>query len=112
MRAATVARLLLGTACVAAPGPVLDVIGGADRDDQRTRTVTRVLGGRLVLQAAADLGFGARTRRLDVAVDLSHAASMMPVAAIWPSHRRTALASAALATSIAVLDLRAPRVLR
>jgi hypothetical protein len=54
----------------------------------------------------ADLSFGRRTRVPDVLVDLTHAASMLPAAALWRQHRRSALASAALATGIAVLDLR------
>lgn len=105
MRAATLARLALGAPCLATPGAVLAAIGGADRTDRRTQLVTRVLGGRLVLQAVADLALGRRTRVPDVLVDLTHAASMLPAAALWHEHRRSALASAALATGIAALDL-------
>ena len=106
MRAATVARLAVGLPCLAAPGPVLAAIGGPDRTDRRTQLVTRVLGGRLVLQAVADVAVGRRTRIPDVLVDLTHAASMLPLAALRREHRRSALASAATATGIAALDLR------
>jgi hypothetical protein len=105
VRSATAARAALGSTCLVAPGPVLEVIGGPDMDDPATQLVVQVLGGRLLLQAAADLALGRRTRRFDVLVDLTHAASMLPVAARWPSHRRAALVSAAAATAIALLDL-------
>jgi len=106
VRTATLARLGLGGACLLRPDHVLDVIGGADRDDPLARLVARVLGGRLVLQAGADLVLGRRTRGIGVAVDLAHAGSMLPVAARWPAHRRTALVSAATAAAMALLDLR------
>jgi hypothetical protein len=105
VRSATAARLVLGGACLAAPGGVLAVVGGPDRDDPTTRLAARVLGGRLVLQAAADLALGPRTSRVGALVELTHAASMLPVAVRWPEHRRTALVSAAAAATIAVLDL-------
>ncbi|HEY3529306.1 MAG TPA: hypothetical protein VGK78_09155 [Nocardioides sp.] len=104
MRPATVARVLLGGACIAVPTQLLAVIGGLDRDDGHTRAIVRVLGARLVAQSVADLALGPRTRGFDAAVDLIHAASMVPVAAHWPAHRRTAVASAAIATGTAVLD--------
>jgi hypothetical protein len=105
MRPATAARFVTGTLCLAAPGAVLRAIGGPDRDDPVTGLVARVLGGRLLLQAAADPILGSRARGVGAAVDLSHAASMVPVAIHWQEHRRTALASAAVATAIAALDL-------
>jgi hypothetical protein len=105
MRVATLVRLGLGGTCLAVPGEVLGLVGGPDRGDPRTLLVARVLGGRLVLQGIADLAWGRRTRRLGVAVDLAHAASMLPLAVLWPAHRRTALVSAAAATTTALLDL-------
>ncbi len=106
MRAATLVRLGFGGVCLAAPFEVLGLVGGPDRSDPRTALVTRVLGGRLVLQGLADLAWGRRTGGVGVAVDLTHAASMLPVAALWPAHRRTAMVSAAGATATALLDLR------
>jgi hypothetical protein len=108
MRAATLARLVLGAACLAAPEALLGAVGAPDSRDRRVHGIARVLGARLLLQAALDgvpaVG-GRAVRDLDPAVELTHAASMVPVAAIWPRHRRSASVSAALATGIALLDL-------
>jgi hypothetical protein len=106
VRLATFLRLGLGSACLVSPDLVLDLVGGPDRDDPTTQLVARVLGGRMVLQGAADLTLRGRSRGVGVAVDLAHAASMLPVAALWPAHRRTALVSAAAASTTALLDLR------
>ena len=108
MRVATGARLILGTACLAEPVTLLAVVGGLDRDDAHIRVVVRVLGGRLLTQGVVDLALGSRTRRVDVAIDAAHAASMVLAARHWPDHRRSALVSAILATGIALLDLRRP----
>jgi hypothetical protein len=105
MRPATLVRAALGGACLVTPGSVLNVVGGDDRDDKATRLVTQVLGARLVLQAAADLVLGARTSGVDIAVDALHAASMVPVAVLWPDHRRSAVVSATAAAATAALDL-------
>jgi hypothetical protein len=104
MRSATAARLLLGGACLAAPGRVLTLVGGPHRFDRRTERVTQALGVRMMLQAGLDLALGPRTRGIDVAVELAHATSMLPVAVISRAHRRSALVSAGLATGIALLD--------
>lgn len=109
MSAATVGRLGLGSALLAAPGPALALAGGPDRHDDRVRMVSRVLGGRLVLQAAADVVLRGRLRRLGMAVELGHAASMLPVAALSARHRRTASVSALLATGLLLLDVYAGR---
>jgi hypothetical protein len=103
VRAATPARLALGTACLIAPGPVLAVVGGDA--GRRTLLLARVLGARLTLQAGADLALGRRTRSIDVILDLAHAASMVPLVVGSPVHRRSAGVSAALSTATAVLDL-------
>jgi hypothetical protein len=103
-----VARLVLGAACLAAPGALLGAVGAPDSRDGRVHGIARVLGARLLLQAALDATSGAggrAVRDLDPAVELTHAASMVPVAALWPRHRRSASVSAALATAIAALDL-------
>jgi hypothetical protein len=84
---------------------VLDLVGGPDRHEPVVAAVTRLLGTRLLLQGAADLVLGRRVLRPGVAVELTHAASMVGLAARGPEHRRTALVSAAVATSLAALDL-------
>ena len=104
MRTATAARLALGGVCLVKPTAVLTTIGGADGDDVRTAQLVRVLGGRLIAQASADLVWGPRTRPIDIAVDLTHAGSMLAAAWRWPVHRRSALTSAAIAVGTAVLD--------
>jgi hypothetical protein len=109
VRTATATRLLLGSAVLARPEGVLDVIGGPDHDDDVVLLVARVLGARLVLQGLADLALGSRVRSVDIAIELTHAVSMLPAAALWPGHRRSALFSAAVATSIGLLDLASAR---
>lgn len=104
MSKAAAARLLVGGACVLSPGWVLAAVGAPDQHDRRVRLLARALGARMVVQG----GLEARDRHepaLDVAVELAHAASMLPVAMIWPRHRRSAGVSAAVAVGIAMLDL-------
>jgi hypothetical protein len=109
MRAATALRLGVGGALLAAPGPALALAGGPDRHDDRVRMLSRVLGGRLVVQGVADAALRGRSRRLDMTVELGHAASMLPVVALSARHRRTAWVSAALATGLLLADLYAGR---
>jgi hypothetical protein len=108
VRNAIVARLVLGTVCVAVPDRVLAAVGGPDQEDPRATRIVRALGARLLLQGGLDAALGPRTRRVDIVVELAHAASMLPVALIWPTHRRTALVSAACAAGISLLDVRTP----
>jgi hypothetical protein len=58
-----------------------------------------------VLQAVTDVVRRGRSGRLGMVVELGHAASMAPVVALSPRHRRTAAVSAALATGLLLLDL-------
>jgi hypothetical protein len=105
---ATAVRLVLGAACLAAPRTVLRLIGGLDRDDGRTALAARILGVRMVAQAGAGLVFGARWRDVGIVVDLTHSATMLPVAR-RPEHRRTAMVSAVAAMATAGLDVAAKR---
>jgi hypothetical protein len=105
MRIATAARLVLGTAALFDPNRVLALVGSPDRDERPVRLVARVLGARWLVQALLDVRAGSRMRALDVTVELTHGVSMLPVAAVWPTHRRSALVSASLAAGMAVLDL-------
>jgi hypothetical protein len=102
MRSATTLRLVLGALCLAAPGRVLAAARGSGR---RPAMVVRVLGARLLLQGGLDLTVGTRTRLPDAAIEAAHAASMVSLAAIRPAYRGPALTSAAVATSLALLDL-------
>lgn len=57
--------------------------------------IMRVLGARLLAQAAAESASPNRNIvRLGVLVDLTHAATMLAAALVWPRYRRAALASA------------------
>jgi len=105
MRIATLVRFVLGSACLTAPAAVLAMVDGGDCEDSATRRVARVFGGRMVLQAVADVSLGRRTVRPGALVDVLHAVSMVPPAVCLPRHRRTALASACLATGVGLLDL-------
>jgi hypothetical protein len=105
MRPSTVARLAVGTACLVGPGPVLRAVRAPDHADPRVRAVARVLGARLLAQAGLDLARPGRSHRLDVGVEVTHAASMLPVALRSRTHRRAASASAAVATGLASCDI-------
>ena len=63
--------------------------------------VARILGGRYLLQGLV----GRPTGRAAAAVEVTHAASMVPVAVRSPRHRRAALSSAGAAAAVAVIDL-------
>jgi hypothetical protein len=105
MTTANGVRLVLGSLWLTVPGPALRAVGAPDHDDPSVRAITRVLGLRLVVQAAVAARRGGLPRGLDAAVELTHAASMVPVALLWPAHRRSASVSATAATAIALLDL-------
>jgi hypothetical protein len=62
------------------------------------------LGGRQVVQARLDAA-GLFSPAADTAVDSLHVATMLGVALVRPSHRRTALLGAAHAAMWAALDL-------
>lgn len=103
-RPADVGRLSLGLLLLARPALADDLTGTAD--GREVRVVARVLGARYVAQAVAGLVVHeAWLRPADAAVDVVHAASMLVLARRHPAHRRVALASAALATGFAVLDV-------
>jgi hypothetical protein len=103
--AATAGRLALGLLTLARPASVPTLVRSPDRDDPWTLLAARVLGGRLVLHAVADLTFGRRTRWPGIVVELTHAASMLPVALRSQRHRRSATVSAVCATALACSDL-------
>ena len=105
MSAATATRIGVGSLCIVVPDRVLSAVGAPDWEERGVRWVTRVLGLRLVTQAGLDLVGGLRTRSLDVAVEVTHAASMVTAAIVWPAHRRSASVSATIAAGIATLDL-------
>jgi hypothetical protein len=101
------ARLLLGLSALVHPQALLRPAGSGD--EAGVRTVTRVLGARYVVQSAVGLVLPTRrVARIDAAVDLAHAASMVGAAQVFPRHRRLALSSGALALAFAAADLTEP----
>jgi hypothetical protein len=99
-------RMAWGTVLLLLSDPVLRVVD-AGPSDARTHWVSRVLGGREILQ-----GWIAR-RRLSpswtaggAAVDAAHAATMLGLAIRRPDYRRPATASGLVAGCFAVADLR------
>jgi hypothetical protein len=109
MTPATLVRLTVGGLLLAAPHRVLARIHAPDCDDPAVLVVARVLGARLVVQGALDVAAHGRFRRIGAAVEAAHAASMMPVVTGSPRHRRSAGTSAAVATGLALADLRESR---
>ena len=107
-RPVDLARIGLGGLALARPDVVLDVVRSTD--DRRARAVVRFLGARYVAQGAAGLVVDRSwVVPVDAAVDALHALSMVGAAALWPAHRRAALASAASASLLAAADLRHSR---
>lgn len=103
-RPVDLARLVLGLAATTRPGLLLP-----PRSDPTNAecVVVRILGARYLAQSAA----GVVVRRpclprVDAAIDLTHAATMLALAAAGRRHRRPALLSAAVAAGFAVADLR------
>lgn len=93
----------LGQAAVLLAPPVgaLSRITGAD--GVPPVWIVRVLGARLLAQAAPEAIAPSRNvLRIGVITDLTHAASMLAAAQIWPRYRRAALASAGSAGASAL----------
>lgn len=112
MRGTDVVRLGVGAVALARPQLPVRVAGAPGGGV--VRTVVRVLAARYVVQSVLPQVDGGRLRGTwlrggDAAVDGLHAASMVGLAAIAPSYRRLALGSAALATGLALADVRTAR---
>ena len=106
-RVPTADRVRLGLGVVAVARPQWLLRGLRAADGTRVRRVVRVLGARHVAQAGAGVLLRRHwSPRLDVAVELVHAASTVVLVVVFPSHRRAAVASGAVALALAVMDLR------
>jgi hypothetical protein len=91
------ARVVYGLVLVAIPNRLLHMTSG-QRATPRERALTRVLGARLLAQAAVtDVRPDAVSVALGAEVDLVHAASMLIWAVVDRQSRRLTLMSAALA---------------
>jgi hypothetical protein len=106
-RPVDLARLGFGVWALSRPVDVLRLVGNDDA--KGPRRATRLLGVRYVVQSAAGLLVHRRPPPwLDGGVDLVHAASMVGAAKAFPSHRRLALTSGAVALCFAAADLTEP----
>jgi hypothetical protein len=105
LRVLIVARTLLGTALVIAPGAVLSGVPH-ERIDGPARAFARVLGARHLIQAAITARRHDRTWILaGAAVDAAHAATMAVVAGLRPDWRQVTLTSAATATALSAAGI-------
>ena len=96
------ARIVYGLVLLAAPPPLLRLASGKPATT-RERAVTRVLGARLLTQAAVtDIRPDAVSVALGAEVDFVHAATMLVWAAVDRGTRRLTLLSAATAGLFAV----------
>lgn len=97
-----VLRAGYGVLLVSAPGPMARRFAG-HRPDDRTLVVTRVLGARHLAQAMVTAGEpGPVVLALGVEADLTHAASMVCLAAVDRSRRRAAIIDAVGASCFAL----------
>ncbi|HET7324110.1 MAG TPA: hypothetical protein VFJ06_07255 [Halococcus sp.] len=101
MRPAAVVRALYGALLLVAPEAVIRTV--ADDPSKRTATVGRILGVRHLLQAFT---IGRSESRgwllVGVLVDISHALSMVAIAALSPNYRRLAALDAIVASGWAL----------
>ncbi len=113
-RAVRTAASVLATAgavLLARPRQVVRLV--APGEPEPPLAVVRVLGGRLVVQHVLVALHPTRRRLLAGAVvDAGHALSMVPAAAVWPAHRRQAIASGAVGTASALAALALTRAYR
>jgi hypothetical protein len=98
---AAVLGAVWGAALLIRPNQVLRA-AGADPGLTGAVVAARVLGVRHLAQAAALAARPADVARPAIATDGLHAASMLGLALLAPRYRRAALASALVATALAV----------
>lgn len=104
LRRADAVRVGLGALALGRPRWLLRCTGATD--GTWPRRAVRVLGARYVAQAAAGAVLPGRwSSRLDAGVDLAHAATTVGLAVAFPSHRRAAVVSGAVALVFAAADL-------
>lgn len=95
-------RIVYGTVLLAVPNPVLRLVTG-QAATTRERALTRILGARLLTQAAVtDFHPDAASLALGAQVDFVHAATMLGWAAVDRRSRRLTLLSTGIAGLFAV----------
>ena len=115
-----VVRLGLGLVNLTRPEVPLRLCGG--RTQQHERAAVRILGARYLAQSVIGLAASRLQQRapvsserrpwvreLDVAIEVTHAASMVALAAVSPKRRCLALVSAVTALGFSALDVREVR---
>jgi hypothetical protein len=86
--------------------PRLLRLASAEDADERVRIASRALAARnLATAAVLATGPSRRVRRVVVAIDCAHAASMVALAAVSSGYRRPALVSAAVTTALAIATM-------
>ncbi|HVE24476.1 MAG TPA: hypothetical protein VNC22_03690 [Sporichthya sp.] len=119
-RPVDVVRLGLGLGTLTRPEVALRLSGG--RTQQHERTAIRILGARFIAQSVMGIAASRSQRRppascerrpcvreLDVAIEVTHAATMLALAVASAKHRRLALVSAVTALGFSALDLQEVR---
>ena len=102
-------RGVWGLALLSAPDPLASAVGGISCDP-RLRAIIRVLGARETVQAlVSSLYPQRRVLLVGAAVDATHGASMILLAAREPRLRRLAAASAAAAGLFALVGASSAR---
>jgi hypothetical protein len=109
MRYTAIARAAYGLFLLLTPGAAVRLASG-ESADRVSATVGRVLGLRHLAQALVIDLAGTRGWLLrGVAIDATHALSMVGIAALNRSYRRSAAFDAALATGLTINGLRRAR---
>jgi hypothetical protein len=94
-------RAAFGAELLAAPGPLLRLLGGHPADE-RAVVVARILGARQLAEAGLLWRFGRRwMMRAGALVDLIHAGTAAAAAAADAEHRRLAAINAVTALALA-----------
>lgn len=100
------AQCVAGAVLLTRPEPMGRALSGA-ATTAPPRSVVRLLGFRLLVQGAATLAFpGPEANGVSAAVDATHGASMLLVAAVSRRYRRAALINAAVALASAAASWR------
>lgn len=103
-RPVDLARFGLGLAALTRPDAFLQL--SQVRDGRWAHNFVRILGARYVVQSGAGVVLDRPwVPQVDAAIDLVHAASMLGVAVVAPTHRKLALLSATAATVFVTADL-------
>jgi hypothetical protein len=94
-------RAAFGAELLAAPGPLLRLLGGHPADETAV-VVARILGARQLAEAAVLWRFGgSRLMRAGAVVDLIHAGTAAAAAAADSKHRRLAAINVGTALALA-----------